>query len=370
VSNPARLPIPAGPAQHETLASYLTRLATLHGLATQELWVTVSDPLPKTRRRAVAAQRLAALTGRHPAQLTRALPELVNPTRDWTVFRHQPQPGCRRCDVRHDGGPVIRLLPHHRYVCLRHRYWIGPPDIGQHTSMLPDHLDDITRAQHQHLRLLGRYGVAATYDAVLTGFLICGHLWADQSHFLDQLTHRAARRAELLIPPRSEYRHFSASRVFAAVYPEAVSIAVLLASPLWRHRAAGDTRDQQQFLHAIATRIGCPGYQPPSSGDVIAHWMKFDSWRPPSRPCRVFPDTHAYRSLRTVYTDTAGQRRTQRGATWFAINRRGGNVILHHRHIRPVLIRDWSPPMDGIGAAIWASRTTADLAPRQTLNVG
>jgi hypothetical protein len=46
------------------------------------------------------------------------------------------------------------------------------------------------------------------------------------------------------------------------------------------------------------------------------------------------------------YTDTAGQRRTLRSATWFGINRRGGNVILHHRHIRPVLIRDWSPRMD------------------------
>ncbi|MBO0881764.1 MAG: TniQ family protein [Mycobacterium sp.] len=370
MSNPPCLPIPAGPAQHETLASYLTRLAGLHGLAAQELWATVSDPLAGTGRRAVAAQRLAALTGRHPAQLARALPELRNPPPDWTMFRHQPQPGCRGCDARHDGGPVIRLLPHHRYVCSRHRYWIGPPDIGEYTSALPGQLDDIARAQRQHLRLLHRHGVAATYDAVLTGFLICGHLWADQSHFLDQLTRRSARRAELLIPPRSEHQHFSASRIFAAVYPEAVSIAVLLASPFWRHLAAGATRDQQQFLHAIATRIGCRGYQPPSSGDAIAHWMKFDSWRPPSRPQRVFPDTRAYHATRPIYTDAAGQRRTLRSATWFAINRRGGNVILHHRHIRPVLIRDWSPRMDGIGAAIWASRTTTDLAPRQTRNVG
>jgi hypothetical protein len=30
------------------------------------------------------------------------------------------------------------------------------------------------------------------------------------------------------------------------------------------------------------------------------------------------------------------------------VNRRGGSVVLHHRHIRPVLIRDWSRPMDGI----------------------
>jgi hypothetical protein len=26
---------------------------------------------------------------------------------------------------------VARLLPHYHYVCTRHRYWIGPPDVGQ-----------------------------------------------------------------------------------------------------------------------------------------------------------------------------------------------------------------------------------------------
>jgi hypothetical protein len=64
---------------------------------------------------------------------------------------------------------------------------------------------------------------------------------------------------------------------------------------------------------------------------------------------------------RAVYADTAGHRRTLCSATWFGIHRRGGSTILHHRHIRAVLIRDWSQPMDGIGAAIWASSTT-DLA--------
>jgi hypothetical protein len=26
---------------------------------------------------------------------------------------------------------TARLLPHYHYVCTRHRYWIGPPDVGQ-----------------------------------------------------------------------------------------------------------------------------------------------------------------------------------------------------------------------------------------------
>ncbi|MCW2685178.1 MAG: hypothetical protein JWR37_68, partial [Mycobacterium sp.] len=81
--------------------------------------------------------------------------------------------------ARHPGGPVTHLLPHHRYVCTRHRYWVGPPDIAQPATGLGG-LDDIVRAQRHHLRLLGRHGPAAAYDAVLTGFLFCGHLWADR----------------------------------------------------------------------------------------------------------------------------------------------------------------------------------------------
>jgi hypothetical protein len=42
---------------------------------------------------------------------------------------------------------------------------------------------------------------------------------------------------------------------------------------------------------------------------------------------------------------------------WFAASRRGGSVILHHSHIRPLLERDWSTPMDGIEATIWASQS-------------
>jgi hypothetical protein len=33
--------------------------------------------------------------------------------------------------------------------------------------------------------------------------------------------------------------------------------------------------------------------------------------------------------------------RHERSTAWFQFYRRGGRVILHHGHIRPVLIRDW-----------------------------
>jgi len=122
-----RLPIPVPPARHETVASYLARLANPHGLAPGELWHQVSTPQPRTGRRVIDPGRLAAITGRPVEHLAWALPELRRPGPDWQAWRYQPQPGCPRCDARHDGGPVTRLLPHHRYVCARHRYWISPP---------------------------------------------------------------------------------------------------------------------------------------------------------------------------------------------------------------------------------------------------
>jgi TniQ len=357
-----RLPVAVPPARHETLASYLGRLASLHGLDPGELWHQVSSPRPGTRRRDADPGQLAAITGRPAEHLARALPELHRPGPDWQAWRHQPQPGCPRCDARHDGGPVTRLLPHHRYVCTRHRYWIGPPDAGQPATSLGPELAGIIQAQRRHLRLLHRYGTAATYDAVLTGFLLCGHLWTDWPGEPSSPWQRWTRRAEILIPPGAESTQFSASRIFAAAYPEAVTLACLIASPAWRSLAAGDLAQQQQFTIAIRQRLSWPRYQPPGNGDAIAHWIKYDSWRPPSLPHTTFPQTRGYRSspARPAATSRQSLQRHERSTLRFQLYRRSGRVILHHGHIQPVLIRAWSPAMDGITATIWASQTTQD----------
>ncbi|MFH8349674.1 hypothetical protein [Streptomyces sp. NPDC018045] len=93
------------------------------------------------------------------------------------MFRHQPQTGCHLCDASHPGGKVVRLLPHHTYVCLRHGTWIGPPDID-HPAVDLTRLPDIIDAQRRHLLLLRRYGWAATYDAVPTALTLCAHIWS------------------------------------------------------------------------------------------------------------------------------------------------------------------------------------------------
>ncbi len=357
----SRLPIAVAPARQETVASYIARLADLHGLHPREIWEQVSTRRSGTTRRDIATERLASVTGRPAQHLSRALPELSDPAPDWTAWRHQTQPRCPRCDARHEGGPVTRLLPHHRYVCTRHAYWIGPPDAGQPATLLGWQLADIVRAQRRHLRLVRRYGFAAAYDAVLTGFLICGHLWGDQPQTPVDAWHLWTLRAEALIPTSAGAGEFSASRLFAAVYPEAVNVAALVASPAWRHLAAGYAEQQQRFIIEIGLRLGRPDYQPSEGGDAISHWMKFDSGRPPSKPHKVFPDTRAHGSTRQTKASPQSNDRQDRSASWFSINRRGGNVLLHHRHIRPVLIREWSPPMDGIAATIWQSQTTSHV---------
>ena len=360
---PARLPIPAAPARYETVASYMNRLSALHGMPARELWEPISTRRPGSNRRDVVAERLAALVGRRRDHLARALPELRHPAPDWEAWRHQPQPSCPRCDARHHGGPVQRLLPHQHYVCTRHRYWIGPPDAGQPATWLEPGVaafDDIVGAQRRHLRLLRRYGAATSYDAVLTGFLICGHLWADRLHRWDSALHRWERRVAVLIPKGEELAEFSASRLFAAIYPEAVGLAAIIAAPLWRRLASGGTAQQQRFVTEIGARIGRPDYEPDTYDDPIAHWMTFDSRHPPSRPHATFPQTREHGSTRLATAGSQSLDRQDRSATWFAVNRRGGGIILHHRHIRPALVRDWSPAVDGITATIAASATTTD----------
>ena len=206
---------------------------------------------------------------------------------------------------------------------------------------------------------------------MLTGFLICGHLWTDWPGDWDGPWQRWTRRAEILIPPGAESSQFSASRVFAAAYPEAVGLAGLIASPAWRSLAAGDPAQQCQFTAAIGQRLGRPGYQPADTADAIAHWMKYDSWQPPSRPHTTFPQTRRYGSspARAATTSRQSLQRHERSTLWFQLYRRCGRVILHHGHIRPVLIRDWSRSMDGIAATIWASQTTLPLEPDDRLKL-
>ena len=110
-------------------------------------------------------------------------------------------------------------------------------------------------------------------------------------------------------------------------------------------------------------------YVPPDAGDAITHWVKYDSWQPPSRPHTLFPQTRAHRSTKLTPRVAASIEREERSAVWFLVKRNGGSTILHHRHLSPVLVRDWSPAMDGIKATIYASRSTFHTVERDPVGV-
>lgn len=361
----ARLPIAVAPAHHETAASYVARLATLHGVPFPELWRQVSRPRQSaSTTMVIAGDRLAAVTGIPETRLARALVEIRQPEPDWLAFRHEPQHGCPRCTARHPGGAVRQLFPHHRYVCTRHRIWIGPPDLTDQPYPALDQLPEIVAAQRAHLRLLHRLGPAATYDAVLTGFLICGHRWDQPAHDPDDARLTWHERAGALIPSGEEQDTFSTSRLFAAVYPEAVKTAALIGLLHWRRLAAGGPQEQRRFAAEIGRRLGEPDYRPHVAEDPIAHWIDEDCWHPPSPPKTTYRTARSFGSSAIPKANQQSIDRNRRSATWFARNHRGGRVILYHRHIGPVLVRDWSTRMDLFTDTVAASANTfgADAA--------
>ncbi|MEU8258656.1 TniQ family protein [Micromonospora inaquosa] len=368
----SRLPIAVAPAHHETAASYITRLAALHGMSFDELWHQVSRPRVATSQsRYIAADLLAAVTGLPQALLVRAVIELRRPEPDWLAYRHEAQRGCPRCTARHPGGTVLQLLPHHRYVCTRHHIWIGPPDLVDQPCLPLHDLPEIVAAQRAHLRLLHRLGPAATFDAVLTGFLICAHRWsqnpADDNDLDARLDWRD--RADVLIPHGTEKTTFSTTRLFAVTYPEAVKLAALVGSLHWRRLAAGGPDGQLRFTTEIRRRLGDPYYRPQVTNDPIARWIDQDCWQPPSLP------RSTYRAARTFggrtgpkVTDRARDS-NGRSATWFARTRRGGRAMLYHRHLTAVLVRDWSIPMTTFSATVHATANTQNFRDEAVQNM-
>ncbi|AJT62576.1 hypothetical protein T261_0887 [Streptomyces lydicus] len=359
-----RLPDPVPPARHEIAASYISRLATLHGMDSQILWMQVTRPeRDGAARRVPIPEQFAALTGRSVHALAGALPELRDRPPDWAMFRHTTQAGCHLCDARHPGGRVVRLLPHHAYVCLRHGTWIGPRDIDQPAVDLAQ-LPDVIDAQRRHHLLLRRYGWEATYDAVLTALMICAHIWAD-GHLPGEDFHAWRTwdsRTFTLIPydhAAKTYSAYSTSKLFAAVYPEAVALAPLIASSYWRQMASGSTTEQARFFAEVSKRVTYP-YNVPERGDAVAHWVIADSWRPPSRPLTIYTPGRVRGRLSPLHARRVA--RHENSAKWFSrLQRNQGRTLLFHNHLKPVLLRERTPEYVKWEGTIWHSSRTDDL---------
>jgi TniQ len=299
-----RLPAPLPPAQQETLASWLHRLAAVHGLNTADLrhHLGISRRPPGAGEVPALACRLEAVTGYPPARLARALPELRVPAPDWQRLRHLAQRACPRCTARHQGGPVRRLFAHHEYLCTRHGYWIGPPDPTRDDT--PPHLTgpepELAAAQRRLRRAERRHGWAAVFDATAAATVICIELrfWAVPH----PLWKRWEQRLDLLMPFRGRGTAWRRSMFMAVIFPEVAALAAIVAAPRWQALAAsGAAADADRLLNTVNNALGCAG--PPDRHDisgisgisgisdtVLLH-MRHPAGAPPLQPAAAYPDT-------------------------------------------------------------------------------
>lgn len=118
---------------------------------------------------------------------------------------------------------------------------------------------------------------------------------------------------------------------------------------------------QRRFAAAIGPRLGQPGYRPQIVNDAIAHWINQDCWRSPSLPLQD------YRSLRTFGGPSYRKPHTKNeearftSAAWFAQHRCGGDTMLHHRTLAPVILRDWSEQQVLFETALSAIATVREV---------
>lgn len=325
-----RLPIPLAPARHETLASWLHRLAAVHGLATAELrhHLRIGQPAGDPDELRELARRLAAVTGYPPDRLARALPELRRPAPHWPALRHLAQRACPCCTARHLGGPVRRLFAHHEYLCTRHGYWIGPPDPTRDhpPPRLADRQPDLVAAQHRLRHAEARHGWAATFDATAAATSICVNLRFSAEY--RPLWTRWQRRLDLLMP--AGYRR---SLFIAAIYPEVCALAAILAAVDRHTPVPADPLGVDDVTSAAEQALGGSDVLPrPEIRSALLTWLTTRASGPLLGPASTYPETNHHDDGAPRVTE-AQRQAEQDTASRFARDRRAPRA---RRHAAPL----------------------------------
>jgi hypothetical protein len=167
---PSRLPIAVAPAHHEIAASYIARLANLHGIAFPGLWQQVSRPRTENgAARFIAGDRLAAVTGIPETRPARAVIDRRRPEPDWQAFRHEPQHGCPRCTARRSARWFACNRKGGRGI-LYHRH-VGPVlarDWARHTNARSSSAHRDADFGHRTTPALAHPGRSPTWTAYST----------------------------------------------------------------------------------------------------------------------------------------------------------------------------------------------------------
>lgn len=230
----------------ETVASFLWRLAERNGMRFEELARHIGAPKgigradpggEEVRLGPLACQRLAAATGRVPAELAQALVSLragrigVRARRQvqiepWPVDR-RPVRACALCEAGCGELPVWRVSEDRWAVCVRHGRWAGTAQGRVQVGL--ERLPEVVDAHVRRLRLERRTGLFAR--VLMADALQVAVYWWQCRQMAWQGVWRA--RQEILGMDRS-----ALWAVPLVVYPEAVVVAEAMAVRE-RQRAVG-----------------------------------------------------------------------------------------------------------------------------------
>jgi hypothetical protein len=240
--------------RYETIGSYLHRLAEANHLNALDLTKLIGLPRAPQRHdnrprhwNAERVNQLAALAGRPPAALTRALPALADlavsgpPPNSLVPGTARLHPACRLCAVRRGIRSLVILdAPPHQAVCGDHHRWLPG---GEHLPI--GTLPGLLGAARRHRRLHRRIGTAGIGHYAQARELT--HSWFISTHPTALHARWAERAKTFPVDPYGDPHRPSRPRIEAVTYPETVTLAALLAN---------DHASNVDFLAQAVTRLG------------------------------------------------------------------------------------------------------------------
>lgn len=269
------LPQSVKPFPGEIVSSYVGRLADVNRLDNTALLRYVTG----TRQtNDVPVERLAIIAGVPRLVLERAIADLGNAKlatkhylsydRSVAIRTKVSGPACRLCAVVAGATRAITCWrPAEKVLCLRHRRWIGSADTLQPSL---DRQPDILKAHTQHLRLVRRLGREEVTAAFTVAADICRQ-WHDRREHDEEF----GRRIEIFHGPDWQVPPYHPT-VAAAVYPQAVALARLLAVPYWKSLGTDSSAMRGSLFAQEMRRTVAPSYQwpqPRESKDPLFRWL-------------------------------------------------------------------------------------------------
>lgn len=258
IAQPRRLPVVVSLVRHETIPSYIRRLAAANHLNPNGLIRYINAA------RDGRLEVLEAMTGHRTDRLDDVLVTNFHP------WLHRRQEACHRCAGRRGiTVPVHLAAPVDHTVCHRHERWLpGSSNPGdQHQCRLHD-LREVLIAQRHHRQLVRDHGV----DQATAAYTAAEHVTQRWAHRGDWPQHRNQRLQQAL--GAGSWRIDPAHPLITMVnYPETIALAHVLANPYWTRRAISDNPDEIAAFHAeVGRRLHIP-YLPYTGIDPLLQWQ-------------------------------------------------------------------------------------------------